>query len=154
MAYRIAIDTGGTFTDLVLADERGGLVLGKSPTTYERIFVGIEGALKMAAEQAGPSVADVLRNTDLVIYGTTHATNAIIERNTARTAFLVTEGFQHVGTHRRQQVIPDPNPSSWRRWRFSTIRGSSPCWSTARTAAFPPRPIAAWRCAPTGTWCC
>jgi N-methylhydantoinase A len=96
VAYRIAIDTGGTFTDLVLADERGGLVLGKSLTTYERIFVGIEGALKMAAEQAGASVADVLRNTDLVIYGTTHATNAIIERNTARTAFLVTEGFPDI----------------------------------------------------------
>ena len=96
MAYRIAIDTGGTFTDLVLADERGGLVLGKSLTTYERIFVGIEGALKMAAEQAGASVADVLRDTDLVIYGTTHATNAIIERNTARTAFLVTEGFPDI----------------------------------------------------------
>ena len=42
MAYRIAIDTGGTFTDLVLADERGGLVLGKSLTTYERIFGGLE----------------------------------------------------------------------------------------------------------------
>ena len=50
----------------------------------------------MAAEQAGASVADVLRNTDLVIYGTTHATNAIIERNTARTAFLVTEGFPDI----------------------------------------------------------
>ena len=96
MAYRIAIDTGGTFTDLVLADERGGLVLGKSPTTYERIFGGIEGALKMAAEQLGVSAGEVLRNTDLVIYGTTHATNAIIERSTARTAFLVTEGFPDI----------------------------------------------------------
>jgi N-methylhydantoinase A len=96
VAYRIAIDTGGTFTDLVLADERGGLVLGKSPTTYGRIFGGIEGALKMVAEQAGASVADVLRNTDLMIYGTTHATNAIIERKTARTAFLVTEGFPDI----------------------------------------------------------
>ena len=70
-------------------------MLGKSLTTYERIFGGIEGALKMAAEQPA-SVADVLRNTDLVIYGTTHATNAIIERNTARTAFLVTEGFPDI----------------------------------------------------------
>ncbi|HEY2524901.1 MAG TPA: hydantoinase/oxoprolinase family protein [Candidatus Binataceae bacterium] len=96
MAYRIAIDTGGTFTDLVLADERGGLVLGKSPTTYERIFGGIEGALKMASEQLGVGFSDVLRHTDLVIYGTTHATNAIIERNTARTAFLVTEGFPDI----------------------------------------------------------
>lgn len=96
MGYRIAVDTGGTFTDLVLADERGGLALGKSLTNYDRIFVGVEGALKMAAEQAGVSVSDVLGETDLVIYGTTHATNAIIERNTARTALLVTEGFPDI----------------------------------------------------------
>ncbi|MDB5108843.1 MAG: hydantoinase A/oxoprolinase protein [Candidatus Binatus sp.] len=96
MAYRIAIDTGGTFTDLVLADERGALLLGKSPTTYARIFGGIEGALKMVAEQLGTEVRDVLRGCDLLIYGTTHATNAIIERNTARTALLVTEGFPDI----------------------------------------------------------
>jgi N-methylhydantoinase A len=96
LAYRIAIDTGGTFTDLVLADERGALLLGKSPTTYARIFGGIEGALKMVAEQLGTEVRDVLRGCDLLIYGTTHATNAIIERNTARTALLVTEGFPDI----------------------------------------------------------
>ena len=96
MAYRIAIDTGGTFTDLVLADEHGGLALGKALTTYERIFMGVDGALRMAAEQAGASLQEVLSDTDLVIYGTTHATNAIIERSTARTAFLVTEGFPDI----------------------------------------------------------
>jgi len=94
--YRIAIDTGGTFTDLVLADEQGALALGKSSTTYERIFGGIAGALKMAAEQLGADAGDVLRHTDLLIYGTTHATNAIIEHNTARTALLVTEGFPDI----------------------------------------------------------
>lgn len=96
MGYRIAIDTGGTFTDLVLADERGNLVLGKSPTTSHRIFGGIEGALRVAAEQLGLGVGDVLAGADLLIYGTTHATNAIIERATARTAFLVTEGFPDI----------------------------------------------------------
>jgi N-methylhydantoinase A len=96
VGYRIAIDTGGTFTDLVLADERGNLVLGKSPTTYRRIFGGIEGALNVVAEQIGTSASDVLHRTDLVIYGTTHATNAIIERAVARTAFLVTEGFPDI----------------------------------------------------------
>jgi N-methylhydantoinase A len=40
MGYRIAIDTGGTFTDLVLADEQGNMYLGKAPTTFERIFSG------------------------------------------------------------------------------------------------------------------
>ena len=51
MGYRIAIDTGGTFTDLVLADENGNLIVGKAPTTTDRIFRGVEGALKVVAER-------------------------------------------------------------------------------------------------------
>jgi N-methylhydantoinase A len=96
MGYRIAIDTGGTFTDLVLADEQGNMYLGKAPTTFERIFNGIEGAFSMVAEQLGMDVAAVLGRTDLLIYGTTHATNAIIEGKTAKTALLVTEGFPEI----------------------------------------------------------
>ena len=96
MGYRIAIDTGGTFTDLVLADEQGNMYLGKAPTSYERIFQGIQGALDIVAEQLKMGVAAVLQRTDLLIYGTTHATNAIIEGKTARTAFLVTEGFPEI----------------------------------------------------------
>src|SRR6516165_5828305 len=96
MGYRIAIDTGGTFTDLVLADEQGNMYLGKAPTTFERIFGGIEGALGMVAEQLEMKVAAVLGHTDLLIYGTTHATNAIIEGKTAKTALLVTEGFPDI----------------------------------------------------------
>jgi len=96
MGYRIAIDTGGTFTDLVLADEQGNMYLGKAPTTFERIFGGIEGALGMVAEQLRMKVAAALGQTDLLIYGTTHATNAIIEGKTAKTALLVTEGFPDI----------------------------------------------------------
>ena len=40
MGYRIAIDTGGTFTDVVLADEERNFLLGKAPTDNQRIFVG------------------------------------------------------------------------------------------------------------------
>ena len=96
MGYRIAIDTGGTFTDLVLADEQGNMYLGKAPTTFERIFGGIESALGMVAEQLRMKVAAALGQTDLLIYGTTHATNAIIEGKTAKTALLVTEGFPDI----------------------------------------------------------
>ena len=84
MGYRIAIDTGGTFTDLVLADEQGNMYLGKAPTTFERIFHGIEDAFSMVAEQLGMDVAAVLGKTDLLIYGTTHATNAIIKARRPR----------------------------------------------------------------------
>jgi N-methylhydantoinase A len=96
MGYRIAIDTGGTFTDVVLADQQGEMYLGKAPTSHERIFQGVGNALAVIGEQLGFSVATVLQRTDLVIYGTTHATNAIIEGRVARTAFLVTEGFPDI----------------------------------------------------------
>jgi N-methylhydantoinase A len=96
MGYQIAIDTGGTFTDVVLADESGSMYIGKAPTSRQRIFQGVENALAVIGEQLKLGVAAVLQRTDLVIYGTTHATNAIIEGRTARTAFLVTEGFPDV----------------------------------------------------------
>src|SRR5262249_16968812 len=46
MRYRIAVDTGGTFSDVVLLDEDGELSLSKAPTTPERVFDGISEALR------------------------------------------------------------------------------------------------------------
>jgi N-methylhydantoinase A len=93
MSYRIAVDTGGTFSDVVLLDESGELSLGKAPTTPERVFEGISEALSFAAGERGLSLPELLSATHLFIYGTTAATNAIITGRTARTAFLTTEGF-------------------------------------------------------------
>jgi N-methylhydantoinase A len=94
--YRIAVDTGGTFTDLVVADEAGALTIGKSPSTPERPFDGVLGALEVAAGELDRSVEAVLANTAVFIYSTTHATNAILEGTTARTALLTTEGFPDI----------------------------------------------------------
>jgi N-methylhydantoinase A len=125
MAFRIAIDTGGTFTDLVLTDDHGNTFLGKAPTTYERIFHGINGALAVVAEQLKTNPSEVLRQTDLLIYGTTHATNAIIEGKTAKTAFIVTEGFPEILLLREggkldpfDLAIPYPRPYVPRRLTF------------------------------------
>jgi N-methylhydantoinase A len=125
VGYRIAIDTGGTFTDLVLADENGNLIVGKAPTTTDRIFRGVDGALKVVAERLKCDVASVLKNTDLLIYGTTHATNAIVEGKTARTAFLVTEGFPDILVLREggkldpfRLQVPFPEPYVPRRLTF------------------------------------
>ncbi len=96
MSYRITSDVGGTFTDVVVADESGTLTLGKSLTTRARIFDGLAAAIGNAAGSLGLEAADLLARTDLFVYSTTHATNAILERTTARTAFLVTEGFPDV----------------------------------------------------------
>lgn len=95
MGFKITVDTGGTFTDVVVS-AAGREVIGKALTTPERIFDGMRGGLEATAEQLGLPVASLLRQTDLLIYGTTRATNAIVEHKTAKTAFLCTEGFPNI----------------------------------------------------------
>jgi N-methylhydantoinase A len=96
MGFRISVDTGGTFTDVVVADEQGVLHLAKAPTDVERAFQSIENALEQLAPELGLAVPDLLAQTDVFTYGTTRATNAIVEGRTARTAFFTTEGFPDV----------------------------------------------------------
>ncbi len=96
MSYRITVDVGGTFTDVVLTDEQGRVRVGKSPTTPARAFDGIRGGLEVIAAELGSEVGTVLAETELFVYSTTRATNAILERKTARTAFLTTAGFPDV----------------------------------------------------------
>ena len=93
MSYRIAVDTGGTFTDVVVADADGRLTVGKALTTPERTYEGFFGALSNAAEIIDVPVASLLAETEVLIYGTTRSTNSIVESTTAKTALIVTEGF-------------------------------------------------------------
>ncbi|WP_449282683.1 hydantoinase/oxoprolinase family protein [Leucobacter sp.] len=93
MAYRVSVDTGGTFTDVVVADDHGALHIGKALTTYLRAYEGIEQALGQIAERLGLSVGELLAQSSHFAYGTTRSTNAIVEGKTARTAFFTTEGF-------------------------------------------------------------
>jgi N-methylhydantoinase A len=93
MSFRIAVDTGGTFSDVVVADAAGGeLWVSKAPTTPERVFEGISEALRYGATQHGLTLEVLLGATSVFIYGTTQATNAILTGSTARTAFLTTKG--------------------------------------------------------------
>lgn len=98
--YRIGIDTGGTFTDVVITAPDGCLVQGKSPTTPKRVSEGVLAAISVAAQALGRSLGELLAATDLLVYGTTHATNAIVEGKIARTALLVTAGHPDVLTLR------------------------------------------------------
>src|SRR5262245_5159416 len=93
MGYKVAVDTGGTFSDVVLSDERGGFSLGKAPTTPERIYEGISLALGYVADERKLSLGELLAGTDVLIYATTQSTNAILTRSTAKTALITTEGF-------------------------------------------------------------
>ncbi len=93
MGYRISVDTGGTFTDVVIADETGRQTLGKALTTPGNVFDGMRAAMQAAAEDLAIDLEGLLAATSILIYGTTQATNAIITKNVAKTAFLTTEGF-------------------------------------------------------------
>ncbi|WP_088562066.1 hydantoinase/oxoprolinase family protein [Arboricoccus pini] len=96
MSFRISVDTGGTFTDVVVADEFGRLTVGKALTTPERAFKGLSDALNDAAEALAMDLPALLAQTELFVYGTTRATNAIVTRRGAKTAFLTTEGFPDI----------------------------------------------------------
>lgn len=125
MTYRISIDTGGTFTDAVIADASGILALGKALTDPERNFVGVQHAIADAARQLDRSLGELLAATDVFIYGTTRATNAIVTRRTARTAMLLTEGFPDILVYRQggklhphQLNVDYPEPYVPRRLTF------------------------------------
>ncbi len=96
MPYRISVDTGGTFTDVVVTDEKGHFTVGKALTDKQRAFASIRDALSVTAAELGLSVDGLLDETAMFIYGTTRGTNGIVERKTARTAFLTTAGFPDI----------------------------------------------------------
>ena len=100
MRYRIAVDTGGTFTDVVVADRYGSLTVAKAPTNNANIYQGISTALSRAASDRGITIERLLESSDLVNYTTTHPVNAVIQKKVAKTALLVTEGFPDILTLR------------------------------------------------------
>ncbi len=92
---RLAVDVGGTFTDVALetgaaAGARSGVVTAKVPTTPRAPEEGVIAAVGEAVRAAGIEPGGV----GLLIHGTTLATNALIERTGAKTALLTTEGFR------------------------------------------------------------
>lgn len=114
---RLAVDTGGTFTDLVTEDAAGKVALHKSSTTPDDPARGVFDVLEAAAAEREQSLADLLAEPELFIHGTTRATNAIITGNTARTALLTTRGHRDVLLYREglrpnpfDNAVPYPEP--------------------------------------------
>jgi N-methylhydantoinase A len=93
---RFAVDTGGTFTDLVIDDERGSLRLYKAPTTPADPIDGLLNVFEVASRDLATTRAELLGRGSTLIYGTTRSINAVITQNTARTAFLTTEGHPDI----------------------------------------------------------
>jgi len=94
--YRIGIDVGGTFTDLVAIDTGGGATLAKVPSTPDDPSLGVLAGLNALAAKLGRDRAAMLADTERVVHGTTVATNALLELKGARTGLLTTEGHRDV----------------------------------------------------------
>ena len=89
---KISIDTGGTFTDLVLENDNKKLSVFKVQTTPKDPSIGILNGIKEIAKTNNLSLIKFLKKTQNIIHGTTHGINAILTNKTAKTAFLCTEG--------------------------------------------------------------
>ena len=121
MPDRVAVDIGGTFTDVVL-ETAGRTVTTKVLTTHAEPAAGVVQGLRDVLARSGTKASDV----GVVLHGTTLATNALIERSGARTALITTEGHRDViemaFENRFEQYdvnIDRPRPLVPRRWRLT-----------------------------------
>jgi N-methylhydantoinase A len=105
--YALAVDIGGTFTDVVLRSASGQTIVDKTLTTPESLDIGFFRAIDSVLKKASVVPAAV---TDVIVHATTVVTNAVIERKGPRTALLVTEGFRDILTirdeHRYEMFDP------------------------------------------------
>ena len=137
MSYRLGVDVGGTFTDLLLLNEESReMVLAKVPSTPGNQAVGIINGLDEITRRAGIEPSAIR----FFMHGTTAATNAILEGKVRRTALIVTEGFRDVLTimrqdrprlydffARRPEPFSDDRPRRGRQGRARVCRGSEGC---------------------------
>src|SRR5919106_6246596 len=119
--YRVGIDIGGTFTDMLLVAEDGTAVVGKIITSADDPSLAVENALGAALENGAVKASE--RGT--LIHGTTLVTNALIERKGAPTALLTTAGFRdavEIGREHRYELydlnLDLPKPLVPRHLRF------------------------------------
>ncbi|WP_431283474.1 hydantoinase/oxoprolinase family protein [Humitalea sp. 24SJ18S-53] len=112
--FALAVDIGGTFTDVVLRGRDGRAVTDKTLTTHTNLLEGFFRAVDLALGRAGVAPAQV---DDVTVHATTLVTNAVIERRGPPTALLTTKGFCDVLTIRNEHrydmfdpqiVFPEP----------------------------------------------
>ncbi|UVO35767.1 hydantoinase/oxoprolinase family protein [Bradyrhizobium arachidis] len=92
--FRIGVDIGGTFTDLVVVDAEGGVHAFKSPSDPLDPASGVLNALDLGAKRLGRTSGELLSECSLFIHGSTIATNTLLEKKGAPVGLLTTEGFR------------------------------------------------------------
>jgi N-methylhydantoinase A len=122
MGWRVGVDIGGTFTDVALINQEiGSIGIAKVPTTTQDFTEGVTSGLREGlAEYDVPPAA-----VSLLSHATTVVTNALLEKNGAKTGFVTTRGFRDVIELRRSSrtdlydLFQDaPAVLVPRRWRY------------------------------------
>jgi N-methylhydantoinase A len=123
--YRIGIDVGGTFTDLVAVDDSGRVTLAKAASTPGDPSLGVMEGLGLLAAELQQDLPSLLDATESIVHGTTVATNALLERKGARVGLLTTEGHRDIlemreglKEDRYNLRLPPPIPLVPRAWRI------------------------------------
>lgn len=126
---RLGVDVGGTFTDLLLHDEKSQRTYrAKTPSTPDDQSIGVAEGVRLICEKAGVSPHDV----EVILHGTTVATNAVLEGKGARVGLLVTAGFEYT-LHLAKAWTPGPL------FGWITMDKPDPLASLADTRGIPER---------------
>ena len=134
--FRVAVDVGGTFTDCLVLEESAGEVRQfKSPTTPSDPSIGLMNALDKAATAYGFTVEGFVAQIGLLIHGTTLATNALINKDGAKTGMVTTRnfadvieirrGYKNVRTSMYNVFVPPYEPLVPRRRRLEVTERST-----------------------------
>jgi len=106
--YRVAIDVGGTFTDIVIQNEETGEIYGtKTPSTTQDQSIGLMKGIKKVCEELDVDVHEIRS----ILHGTTVATNAVLEGKGAKVGLITTSGFEQI-LHVARSWTPAPI-SAW-----------------------------------------
>ena len=93
MTFRLGVDVGGTFTDLLLVDESSGRTyMAKVPSTPEDSSIGVLNGIDRICNESDIDTGEV----NQVMHGTTVATNAVLTRKGAKVGLITTKGYRQV----------------------------------------------------------
>jgi len=141
--YRVGVDVGGTFTDLICVTDDGNVVLDKTPTTLDDQSRGVMTGLGQLADRFGVALTQFCADLEIVVHGTTTADNTMIQMNGAVTGLITSEGHRDEIELRRgfkeniwdPSYPPPPLPGIRRRYscgraRCHLTRGRAKLWQS------------------------
>ncbi len=94
--YLVGVDIGGTFTDCVVMDSKGGITATKASSTPQNFALGMLASMRVASDRLGLAFEDFCRQISVLTHGTTAGTNALIQRRGARVGLIMTRGHEDV----------------------------------------------------------